>query len=154
MKKLAGSMVVMALVTGCASVKMEPKETSDRAKQFAPPESGKSSLYVYRDSVVGQALKKDLWIDGKCIGESAANVFFHTEVTPGNHTLSTESEFSPNDVSILVEAGKNYFYRQFIKIGLMVGGADLESVPEEQAKAAIAKLELATPGSCSKPYSR
>lgn len=154
MKKLIGIMVVMALVTGCASVKMEPKEASDRAKQFAQPGPGKSSLYVYRDSVVGQALKKDLWLNGECIGESAANVFFHTDVKPGKHTLSTESEFSPNDLPILIEAGKNYFYRQFIKIGLMVGGAGLESVPEEQAKAAITKLQLATPGSCSKPYAR
>jgi len=154
MWKLVGSMVVMALVTGCASVNMEPKEASDRAKQFAQPAPGKASLYVYRDSALGQALRKDLWINGECIGASAANVFFHKEVTPGKHTLSTESEFSPNDLPILIEAGRNYFYRQFIKMGLMVGGADLESIPEEQAKAAITKLGLATPGSCSKPYSK
>jgi hypothetical protein len=53
-----------------------------------------------------------------------------------------------------VEAGKNYFYRQFIKMGLMVGGADLEAVPDDQAKAAIVKLQLATAGTCSGSYSK
>lgn len=154
MKKLVCAMFVVALFTGCASVKMESKEASDKAKQFAVPGAGKAGVYVYRDSFVGQALKKDVWLDGKCVGESAPDVFFYTEATPGRHTLSTESEFSPNDLSILVEAGKNYFYRQFIKMGLMVGGADLESMPEEQAKAAIAKLQLATAGTCSKSYSK
>jgi hypothetical protein len=154
MKKLACAMFVVALFTGCSSVKMESKEASDKAKQFVLPASGKAGVYVYRDSFVGKALKKDVWLDGKCIGESAPDVFFYTEAAAGQHTLSTESEFSPNDLSILVEAGKNYFYRQFIKMGLMVGGADLESMPEEQAKVAIAKLQLASPGTCSKSYSK
>jgi len=154
MKKLVCAMLVGAVLTGCASVKMESKEASDRAKQFAQPGPGNAGVYVYRDSFVGKALKKDVWIDEKCVGESGPDVFFYTETSPGQHTLSTESEFSPNNLSILVEAGKNYFYRQFIKMGLMVGGADLESMPEEQAKAAISKLELATSGTCSKPYSK
>lgn len=153
MKKLVCAMFVLALFTGCASVKMESKEASARAKQFAPPESGKSGLYTYRDSFVGKALKRDIWVDGKCIGESAPDVFFYTQVPGGTHVLSTESEFSPNDLSVLVEAGKNYFIRQYIKLGVFVGGAGLELVPEEQGKAAVAKLELATPGTCSKPRS-
>ncbi len=33
--------------------------------------------------------------------------------------------------------------RQFIKVGLMVGGADLEQVTEAQGKADVAKLEMA-----------
>ena len=69
-----------------------------------------AGVYVYRDSFVGKALKKDVWIDGRCIGESGPDVFFYTEATPGRHTLSTESEFSPNDLAIMLDAGKNYFY--------------------------------------------
>lgn len=48
-----------------------------------------------------------------------------------------------------MRAGKNYFVRQFIKLGAFVGGADLELVPEEQGKADVAKLEMAKPGTCS-----
>jgi hypothetical protein len=143
---------MMAFFTGCASVKMESKEASDKAKQFAQPSPGNSGLYAYRDSFVGKALKKDIWVDGKCIGESAPDVFFYSEVAGGKHVISTESEFSPNDLDVLMEAGKNYFIRQYIKLGVFVGGAGLEVIPEAEGKAAVAKLQLASAGTCSKPY--
>ena len=107
-------------------------------------------MYVYRNSFVGKALKKDIWIDGKCVGESAPDVFFHTEVQGGKtHKIDTESEFSPNTLELIFEAGKNYFIRQYIKMGVFVGGAGLEQVPEEQGKKDIGQLEMAEPGKCS-----
>ncbi|MEI7990569.1 MAG: DUF2846 domain-containing protein [Chloroflexota bacterium] len=150
MGKIAFVILLSALFTGCASVKMESKEDSAKAKQFSQPQAGNSGLYTYRDSFVGKALKKDIWVDGKCVGESAPDVFFYTEVAGDKeHSISTESEFSPNAMTLLVEAGKNYFIRQYIKMGVFVGGAGLELIPEEQGKAAVAKLDLAKPGTCS-----
>lgn len=138
------------LISGCASVDMVSKGESAKAKEFNPPSQGNSGIYVYRDSFVGKALKKDVWIDGKCIGESAPDVFFYTEVAGGtNHKVDTESEFSPNTLDLMFEAGKNYFIRQFIKMGVFVGGAGLEQIPEEQGKIAVAKLEMAKQGKCS-----
>jgi hypothetical protein len=123
-----------------------------RAKEFAPPPSDKAGLYIYRDSFVGQALKKDIWVNGECVGESAKNVFFYHLVPGGReHTISTESEFSPNELKIMTQKGLNYFIRQYIKLGVFVGGADLEVVDPETAKKAIAKLKLAVSGICSKP---
>lgn len=140
------------LISGCASVDMASKAESAKAKEFNPPSQGNAGVYVYRDSFVGKALKKDVWIDGKCIGESAPDVFFYTEVAGGkSHKVDTESEFSPNALELMFEAGKNYFIRQFIKMGVFVGGAGLEQVPEEQGKIAVGKLEMAEPGKCSTP---
>jgi hypothetical protein len=103
---------------GCASVPMSNQTLSDAVKKFNPPAEGKSGIYTYRDSVIGAALKKDIWIDGKCVGESAPKVFFFTEVDGDkNHTISTESEFSPNSISIFTKSGINYFVRQYIKMG-------------------------------------
>jgi len=144
------ALTVALLVSGCASVDMASKAESAKAKEFNPPSQGNAGVYVYRDSFVGKALKKDVWIDGKCIGESAPDVFFYTEVAGGNnHKIDTESEFSPNTLELMFETGKNYFIRQFIKIGVFVGGAGLEQIPEEQGKIAVAKLEMAKPGKCS-----
>lgn len=138
------------LVTGCASVSMAPKEESAKAKQFTPPAASNAGLYVYRNSFVGKALKKDIWIDGKCLGESAPDVFFYTEVEGGKSLkISTESEFSPNDLNLNVDSGKNYFVRQYIKLGAFVGGAGVEQVSEQQGKTDIAQLEMAKPGNCS-----
>lgn len=137
-------------ISGCASVDMASKEESAIAKEFNAPSQGNSGVYIYRNSFIGKALKKDIWIDGKCIGESAPDVFFYTEVE-GNkiHKIDTESEFSPNTLEMMFIAGKNYFIRQFIKLGVFVGGAGLEEIPEEQGKVDIAELEMARPGACS-----
>jgi len=138
------------LISGCASVEMASKAESAKAKEFNSPSQGTAGVYIYRDSSFGMALKKDLWIDGKCIGESAPNVFFYTQVEGGkNHKVDTESEFSPNTLELMFEAGKNYFIRQFIKIGVFVGGAGLEQISEENGKIDIAKLEMAKSGRCS-----
>jgi hypothetical protein len=101
---------------------------------------------------LGQALKKDVFIDGKCLGETSSGVFFYTQVAGGRtHTISTESEFSNNDLQIMFEAGKNYFVRQYIKFGVFVGGAGLEQVPEDQGRKDIEPLNMAAPGTCSSP---
>ena len=151
MKKIVTIILLSALFAGCASVKMESKDASDKLKQFAPPSIGNSGLYLYRDSSFGAALKKNIFVDGQCVGQSAPNVFFYTEVAGGKvHVISTESEFSPNTLALMIDAGKNYFIRQYIKMGLFVGGADLEAMSEENGKLAISQLELAAGGTCSK----
>lgn len=151
MKKIALIVLMSALFTGCASVKMESKEASAKAKEFAQPSEGHSGLYVYRDSFVGKAIKRNIWVDGKCLGESGPDVFFHTEVTGGQeHVIATDSEFSPNELKVMFEKGKNYFVRQYMKIGAFIGGSDVELIPEAEGKVAVAKLEMATAGTCSR----
>jgi hypothetical protein len=143
--------VAMALLAGCASVPMADKAASSQAKTFSEPSDGSAGLYVYRDSSFGSALKKDIFIDGDCLGQSAPKVFFYEQV-PGNreHAISTESEFSPNKIVIPMKSGENYFIRQYIKIGVFVGGANLEVVSAETGKQAISGLEMAVNGQCSK----
>ncbi|MFV0283730.1 MAG: DUF2846 domain-containing protein [Castellaniella sp.] len=151
-RKAVLAIFVASILGGCASVPMESKEASAQAKRFEVPADGNAGLYVYRDSIVGQALKKDIWVNDDCLGESASGVFFYRQL-PGDekYTISTESEFSPNSLSLLLERGKNYFVRQYIKLGVFVGGADLEVVEPEKAKTNISKLELAKSGTCSGP---
>jgi len=138
------------LLTGCASVDLAPQAESVKAKEFAAPTQGNAGIYIYRNSFVGKALKKDIWVDGQCIGESAPDVFFYTEVAGEKiHTVETESEFSPNKLEMMFKPGNTYFIRQFIKMGVLSGGADLEQVSPEQGKADIAALSLAKTGNCS-----
>ena len=142
---------ISSLFVGCASVPMESAEQSKMAKQFSPPSNGHAGLYIYRSGSFGGALKKDVWFDGKCVGETAPNIFFYEELQGDEeHKISTESEFSPNDLVVKTEAGKNYFVQQYIKIGVFVGGAGVELVEETKGKKAIEELDLAKKGSCSK----
>jgi hypothetical protein len=92
---------------------------------------------------MGAALKKTVYIDGKPIGETAPNTYFYHEVPPGQHTLSTESEFGENDLKIETQADMNYFIDQNIRMGVFVGGASLKLVPDEVGKKAVQKCKLA-----------
>lgn len=140
------------LFTGCASVQMSNEEASNLAKAFNKPSDGQAGIYVFRKkSIGGGSLKKDVWIDGKCIGETAPGIFFYEEVS-GNtsHTISTESEFSPNELVLNTVSGENYFIEQYIKLGVFVGGANLEQVDKETGRREIMELGMATKGQCSK----
>lgn len=150
-KTLAVSVFALSLLAGCATVPMESAEKTAAAKKFAPPSNGNAGLYIYRSGNFGAALKKNITVDGKCVGESAPNIFFYEEVKGGmEHKISTESEFSPNDLLLTTDPGKNYFIRQYIKLGVFVGGAGLELVSDEVGKAEVAKLNMAQKGTCGK----
>ena len=150
-RRLTLAVVTISLLAGCASVPMESKEKSDMVKKFTSPPGDKAGLYIYRSGSFGGALKKDVWVDGVCIGETAPDVFFYEEVAGGKeHKVSTESEFSPNDLLLKTDSGQNYFVRQYIKLGVFVGGAGVELVDGDKGKEEVSKLELAKKGNCSK----
>lgn len=128
-----------SLFQGCASVAMAPTGQDATSKTFAAPTGDQAGLYVYRNSFVGAALKKSLYLDGAYLGETANMVFFHILISPGEHKLSTESEFSENALTFSAVAGINYFFRQYIKMGVFVGGANLEQVSEEVGQVEVLK---------------
>jgi hypothetical protein len=150
-KELLLIALVSAVFSGCASIPMESTENSDMAKKFNPPSDGNAGLYIYRSGAFGGALKKDVWVDGNCIGETAPNIFFYEEVLGDKeHIISTESEFSPNELLVTTVNGQNYFVRQYIKMGVFVGGAGVEITEEEEGKETVKKLKMAKKGTCSK----
>lgn len=145
-------MLATSFIVGCATVPTEQAEITTLIKQDKVPAKDNAGLYIYRtSSVIGAALKKDIWVDGKCIGESARGVFFYEEVKGGEtHKVSTESEFSPNDLIVKTEAGQNYYIKQYIKPGVFVGGAGLKLMTPSEGKADITDLKMGVKGTCSK----
>lgn len=134
---------VIALLSSCASVKMAAKEEDTTLKQFPVPPADKAGLYIYRNSFLGQALTKEVYVDSNLIGETANGVYFYLLISPGTHTISTESEFGENSVMFDAEEGKNYFAEQYIKMGVFVGGAGIEMVDEETGMKSVLECELA-----------
>lgn len=140
---LGSAMLSLALLTGCASVPMESAENDAVAKAFPTPPQSQAGLYVVRDSSLGGSLKKTIKIDGEQIGESAPHTYFYRLITPGEHTLATQSEFSDNILVLKAVPGKNHFVRQSIKMGVFVGGAKLTELSEDEGKKAVLDAKLA-----------
>jgi len=127
----------LLILAGCASVPMAPKDQDAASKTFKAPSEKMAGVYIYRNSSYGSALKKAIKIDETVLGQSAKYTFFHKEVAPGEHTLSTQSEFGENILKFTAEEGKNYYFRQYIKMGVFVGGSNFESVTEEVGKKGV-----------------
>lgn len=145
-KYLLSLFIILSLfLTGCARTTiMDTPENDKLAKQFNPPPAGYSGLYIYRDArFFGSGVKKNLYIDDKLIGASAPGVFFYKQVKAGPHKISTQSEFGLNHLNIETESGKNHFLRQYIKLGVFVGGANLEQVSEKKGKEEVLKFKRA-----------
>lgn len=140
---ILSTLMVSSYLTGCASVPMAPIEDDTARKEFQSPSQGNAGLYIFRNSSFGGILKKSVYLDGELIGETAPMTYFYKEVQPGEHKLSTESEFSDNDLIIQTKDGENHFIRQYIKMGLFVGGANLEVVSEEEGKEGVRECQLA-----------
>jgi len=139
--------VLLLILSGCASVPMASREQDAAAKTFSPPASDKSAIYVFRNSFVGQALRKIISIDGTIIGASANKVYFYQVLNPGRHTITTESEFGDNSIAFQAQPGKNYFARQYIKMGVFVGGSNVEMVSEDEGKSEVLQCGRAQPNS-------
>jgi len=137
------AMAALMTLSGCASVRMAPHENDKLAKQFNSPPVGKSGLYIYRDSFCGQASKKAVYMDGVAVGETANKVYFYITISPGSHSLSTESEFSNNSSTFVAVGGKNYFARQKVRMGVFLPGASINLVTESIGKAGVLDCELA-----------
>lgn len=150
---LISAVIAISLLSGCASVPMEKSNYTDLAKQFNNPSEGKAGIYIYRaDSHAGAAIKKDVWINDECIGETAKGIFFYHEVE-GNkeHKLSTESLLTPNDLTLYTEVSKLYFIKQNMTITGVGMRATLEQKTEQEGKVALSNLQMATKGKCGSP---
>ncbi len=133
-----------SLLSGCANVAVQDSNSENYAKEFNNPPSGWAGLYIYRTcNIFGAALKKSLYVDGQYIGESSRCRFFYRLTEPGVHFLQTESEFSENGMYLNFTEGKNHYVRQYTKIGVFVGGANLEVMDSEEAQKDIKDYSLA-----------
>ena len=152
---LGAAALGLAILTGCtASVPTYSTEVANQSKEFVSPTNEKAGIYVYRRAgYFGRAIKKDIYVDGVCLGETAPGVFFYTEVD-GNktHNIATESEFSANQISLYTKPGQNYFIEQYIRMGVFVGQADLRQVTEEEGQKQVRACQQAIPGTCKQVY--
>jgi len=139
----AGALAAVVLASGCASVEMASPEMDTSAKSYAVKPS-KANIYVYRNEVMGSALKMPVALNGRMVGDTASKTFLLLEVDPGSHTIVSKTE---NDAVLKVDAvaGRNYFVWQEVKMGIMVARSSLHLVDEATGKAGVAECKMIQP---------
>ncbi len=110
-------------------------------KTFTIPKD-KAGVYIYRNESMGAAIKMSVELDGKSIGQTAANTYLYKEVSPGKHTFTSKAE---NDSSIDVDAkpGTLLYIWQEVKMGLLSARSKLQLVDQAQGQKGVQETKLA-----------
>lgn len=102
--------------------------------------SGKGIVTFYRESrLVGMAIGYNVREDGQKIGGLPNGSYFVYQATPGTHRYTAATE-STDQAVLTVQAGKSYYVRGAIRMGLAVGRPELTVVPAQEATAMLPKL--------------
>lgn len=143
-RQISISLLLAAILSGCASVPMGDPQKDAQLKSFTP-KSDVAGIYIYRNESFGAAVKMDVAIDGKKIGQTAAKTYLYTEVSPGPHTITSLSENSDR-LDIEFTTGKIYYVWQEVKMGLLYAGTKLHLVDENVGQKGVGESKLAAGG--------
>ena len=141
MKKFLAVAAIAVNLVGCASVKMGDVQQDAAAKTFTAPKEV-AGVYVYRNESIGAAVKMDVEVDGKAIGQTAANTFLYKEIAPGKHAIASKAE-NTDTVEIDAKPGTLYYVWQEVKMGVLYARTKLHLVEEGQGKKGVTETKLA-----------
>ncbi|WP_459950083.1 DUF2846 domain-containing protein [Denitratisoma sp. agr-D3] len=127
-------------IAGCASVPMGDPAKDAALKNFTP-QAGVSGVYIYRNESLGAAVKMDVEIDGKPVGQTVAKSYVYKELPPGKHMIVSKSE---NDDSLEINTlpGKLYYIWQEVKMGILYARTKLHLVDDEEGKKGVNETKL------------
>lgn len=136
-------LISMSLLTlaSCASIPKASIEETDKAKQFQPI-ADKSVVYVYRNEMLGGAVRMDVVFDNIFLGDMRGESFMRVVAKPGNHIISSRAE-NTSQINVKTEKGKIYYVWLEAKMGLMYAGSALHQIDDaESAQKAIRGCDL------------
>ena len=141
MKKFLAVAAVAINLIGCASVNMGDAQQDAVAKKFAAPKE-RAAIYVYRNESMGAAVKMDVEVDGKPIGQTAATTFLYKEIAPGKHSITSKAE-NTDTVEIDAKPGTLHYIWQEVKMGVLYARTKLHLVDETQGQKGVMETKLA-----------
>lgn len=134
--------IILALFfAGCATVPMGDAKRDEELKTFASP-GDKAGIYIYRNEMLGAAMKLDIDFDGMALGRTAAKTYFYREVPPGKHTIVSKGE-NEDTLELEVMAGKLYYVWQEVKMGFWTARTKLHLMTDEEGKKGVSECKLA-----------
>ncbi|TXH75328.1 DUF2846 domain-containing protein [Thiobacillus sp.] len=141
MKKMFIAAVLASSLAGCASVPMGDAKQDAALKTFSVP-TDKAGVYIYRNESMGAAVKMDVELDGKPIGQTAANTYLYKEVAPGKHLITSKAE-NTDTLEIDAKPGSLNYVWQEVKMGIMYARTKLNLMGEAEGKKGVLETKLA-----------
>jgi len=108
------------------------------------PIGEKATVYVIRNSIVGSLIRMVVECNGMKIGSTKAKQYLYTLLDPGAYTFVSTTPENKASLDITLEAGKTYYIKQKVKMGIVVARTGLELMNEADAKKALNDCKLSS----------
>ena len=102
----------------------------------------KADVYVIRNSSVGSLVKMGVECNGVEIGSTKAKQYIYTVLDPGYYTFVSKTPENSASLGITLEAGKTYYIKQQVKMGIIAARTGLELMNELDGKKALNDCKL------------
>ncbi|MBU2018193.1 MAG: DUF2846 domain-containing protein [Bacteroidetes bacterium] len=136
--KIKSLIVVVSLIlSSCASTFQYNKiaQPNSNDKEMA-------TIYVLRRSSFGSAIKFWIYQDEKLIGKLGPKSYLAWTVKPDGKDLTIMSKSENKDMlTINPQAGKTYYIKQKVKMGIAIARTGLEFIEENEGKEILRKLK-------------
>ncbi len=119
--------LVVALAGCASSVKF-----TDMKPSLAPQTQEMGRIFFYRPVTFGSALRPDILVNGKRVGQSVAWEFFHLDRPPGKYEVVTRTDVE-RKVGFVLEKGQTRYIRFSATMGFLIGHVYGELVDQETA---------------------
>jgi len=123
---------LMTVIMGCATT--GPTYSTIRNEVT----KGQGRIIFYRpNAFFGFAMKSDILLDGRKVGESRNGTVFYVDVAPGKHQVQTSVVMYSGEQSGDIELRQNetIYVKTYIGGSAFVGRTNFEVVSSEQARA-------------------
>jgi len=131
-----------AAESACGPATEKLKNETDKSSHPEPPvPQDKAIVYVVRPTMIGHKVQTKFAVDGKWVGVNRGNNYFFVVLEPGPHRFCSQAENSES-ASLVLEAGKIYFFQQHVEMGFIKARTSLERLDEERGREALKKCHL------------
>lgn len=135
-------LIALLLLEACASINKAPEYLDAEAKLFKP-DPDYSTVYLYRNEMLGSALSMSVMVNCEYMGNTGPGSYFKFILPEAKHAfISQDGESS---LILDTKKGKQYFIWQEIIMGLMHGSTLLHLVDDSQGKKGVLESVLISP---------
>lgn len=127
--------VFSLFMTGCTSAPIAPLNQGVKVNDFLPIQD-KATLYIYRNEDFGAAIPMSVSINGKILGKMTGRTYFLLHLEPGNYNIESHAG-NISTISLSVDAGKNYFLWQEVKMGMWNAENLMQNVDEKTGRTGV-----------------
>lgn len=131
------ALVLLSLISACASVPMASSDLDAAGKQFAPPPPGKASLYVYRESIFGAAVSVSVTMGQRALGALVSDTWFQLDVDPGQYDIRCTGGEGADSKIVAIASGETRYVEVAIRMGVIQPRCAVFEVMPEQGRKAV-----------------